>query len=124
MMSERRVVRLRNSGKLRKADEEVLLNYLDRPVETSVVVFVTDDIDRRKKLAKSLMAGAAFEFQPLKMNELQSWLVSHLRKLKTEIEPQAQRKILEMVASALHTLTNELHQLAAAALPSGRITVE
>src|SRR3984893_10078722 len=68
MMSDRRVVRIRNFGKLREADEEVLLHYLDRPVETSVVVFVTDDLDRRKKLAKSLMAGAAFEFQPLKMN--------------------------------------------------------
>ena len=123
MMSDRRVVRIRNFGKLREADEEVLLNYLDRPVETSVVVFVADDIDKRKKLAKSLMAGAAFEFQPLKMNELQSWLISHLRKLKTEIEPQAQRQILEMVASDLHTLTNELNKLAAAALPSGRITV-
>ena len=124
MMSERRVVFIRNFGKLREAEEEMLLKYLDRPVETSVVIFVADDIDKRKKLARSLMAGAAFEFQPLKINELQSWLVSHLRKLKTEIEPQAQRKILEMVASDLHTLTNGLNKLAAAALPSGRITVE
>src|ERR1700681_2696896 len=74
MMSDHRVIRIRNFGKLREADEEVLLNYLDRPVETSVVIFVTDEIDKRKKLAKSLMTGAAFEFQPLKMNELQSWL--------------------------------------------------
>lgn len=124
MMSDRRVVRIRNFGKIRDADEEVLLNYLNRPVETSVVVFVTEDIDKRKKLAKSLMAGAAFEFQPLKMNELQTWLRSHLRKLKTEIEPQAQQRILEMVTSDLRTLTNELNKLAAAALPSGRITVE
>jgi replication-associated recombination protein RarA len=105
MMSDRRVVRIRNFGKIRDADEEVLLNYLNRPVETSVVVFVTEDIDKRKKLAKSLMAGAAFEFQPLKMNELQTWLRSHLRKLKTEIEPQAQQRILEMVTSDLRTLT-------------------
>jgi DNA polymerase-3 subunit delta len=124
MMSERRVVRIGNFGKLREADEEVLLKYLDRPVETSVVIFVADDIDRRKKLARSLMAGAAFEFQPLKMNELQSWLKSHLKKLEVEIEPQAQQRVLEMVSSDLHTLTNELNKLAAAALPSGRITVE
>ena len=74
MMSDRRVVRIRNFGKLREADEEVLLKYLDRPVETSVVIFATDDLDKRKKLAKSLMASAAFEFQPLKTNELQSWI--------------------------------------------------
>lgn len=124
MMSGRRLVRIRNFSKLREADEDVLQNYLDRPVETSVIIFVTDDIDKRKKLAKSLMASAAFEFQPLKTNELQSWLRSHLKKLNTEIEPQAQQRVLEMVTSDLHTLTNELNKLAAAALPSGRITAE
>ena len=124
MMSERRVVLIRNFSKVREADEDVLLNYLKRPVETSVLVFVTDDIDKRKKLAKSLLAGAAFEFQPLRTNELQSWLRSHLKKLKAEIDPQAQQRVLEMVAADLHTLTNELNKLAAAALPSGRITLE
>jgi DNA polymerase-3 subunit delta len=123
MMSDRRVVRIRNFGKLKEADEDVLLKYLDRPVETSVVIFAADDLDKRKRLAKSLMAGAAFEFQPLKTNELQSWIKSHLKKLKVEIEPQAGHRILEMVRSDLHTMTNELNKLAAASLPSGRITL-
>jgi DNA polymerase III subunit delta len=123
MMSDRRVIRIRNFGKLKDADEDVLLKYLERPVETSVVIFAADDLDKRKKLAKSLMAGAAFEFQPLKPNELQSWVKAHLKKLKVEIEPQAGHRILEMVRSDLHTLTNELNKLAAASLPSGRITL-
>ena len=59
MMSERRVVRLRNFARLREADEEVLLSYLERPVETSVLIFVGDDIDKRKKLGKKLLSGAA-----------------------------------------------------------------
>jgi DNA polymerase-3 subunit delta len=121
MMSDRRVIRIRNFGKLREADEAVLVNYLERPVETSVVIFSADDLDKRKKLAKSLMASAAYEFQPLKTNELQTWIKAHLKKLKVEIEPRAGHRILEMVRSDLHTLTNEL---AAAALPSGRITIE
>jgi len=123
MMSDRRVIRIRNFGKLKDADEDVLLKYLERPVETSVVIFAADDLDKRKKLARSLMAGAAFEFQPLKPNELQSWVKAHLKKLKVEIEPQAGHRILEMVRSDLHTLTNELNKLAAASLPSGRITL-
>ena len=122
MMSDRRVVRIRNFGKLREADEDMLVKYLERPVESTVVIFTADDIDKRKKLAKSLMASAAFEFQPLKADELKSWIKSHLKKLKVEIEPQAGHRILEMVRSDLHTLTNELNKLAAASLPSGRIT--
>lgn len=123
MMSDRRVVRIRNFGKLREADEDVLLKYLERPVETSVVIFVADDLDKRKRLAKSLTAGAAFDFQPLKTNELQTWVKAHLKKLKVEIEPRAGHRLLEMVRSDLHTLTNELNKLAAASLPAGRITV-
>jgi DNA polymerase-3 subunit delta len=124
MMSDRRVVHIRNFSKLREADEEMLLKYLDRPVETSVIIFTADDLDKRKKLAKSLMAGAAFEFQPLKTSDLQSWIRSHLKQQQVEIEPRAQQRILEMVRSDLHTLTNELNKLAAAALPTGRITTE
>ncbi|MEK6333495.1 MAG: DNA polymerase III subunit delta [Acidobacteriota bacterium] len=124
MMSPRRVVRMRNFGKLSETDENLLLEYLERPVETSVVIFVGDDIDKRKKLAKTLMSGAAFDFQPLKAPELQAWIRAHLKKLKAEIEPAAGRRILDVVRNDLHTLTNELNKLAAAALPSGRITLE
>jgi len=123
MMSSRRVIQLRNFAKLREADEESLLKYLERPVETSVVIFIGDDIDKRKKFGKKLLAGAAFEFQPLKPNELPSWIKSHLKTLKAEIDPQAMSRLTDM-ANDLLTLTNELKKLATAALPSGRITAE
>jgi len=123
MMSGRRVIRLRNFAKLREADEEFLLKYLERPVETSVVIFIGDDIDKRKKFGKKLLAGAAFEFQPLKPNELPSWIKSHVKALNAEIDPQAMIRLTDM-ANDLLTLTNELNKLATAALPSGRITTE
>lgn len=124
MMSERRIVRMRNFARLREADEELLLAYVDRPVATSVVLFVGDDLDKRKKLGRRLMSGAAFEFQPLKSNELASWIRPYLKTLKAEIEPRALNDLVEIVASDLLTLTNELNKLAAAALPSGLITTD
>jgi DNA polymerase-3 subunit delta len=124
MMSSRRVVRIKDFARLPEADEEFLLKYLDRPVESTVLIFITEDIDKRKKLAKTLMQRAAFEFQPLKSNELASWIKSHLKELKTEIEPQALQRLIEVVASDLHTVSNELNKLAAAALPSDRITMD
>ena len=123
MMSERRVIRLRNFGRLREADEEILLAYIERPVETSVVIFAGDDIDKRKKLGKKLMsAPGAFEFQPLKPNELPSWIKAHLKALNADIEPRALSQLIELTGNNLSALTNELKKLAAAALPSGRIT--
>jgi len=124
MMSERRVVSLRNFAKLREADEEFLLAYLDRPVETTVMIFVGDDIDKRKKFGKKLMAGAAYEFAPLAPKDLPAWIKAHLKTLDADIDPAAGRRLIEVVASDLFTLTNELNKLATAALPSGRITLE
>lgn len=125
MMSDRRVVHLRNFARLREADEEILLAYLDRPVETSVVIFVGDDIDKRKKLGRRLMSGAgAFEFPPLKPNELPTWIKAHLKSINADIEPRAMSQLIELSASNLTALTHELNKLATAALPSGRITAE
>jgi len=92
MMSSRRVVRIKNLARLRDADEEVLLKYLDRPVETSVVIFTSEDVDKRKKLARRLMSGTAFEFQRLKGPELQVWIKSHLKETHIEIEPPAMQQ--------------------------------
>src|SRR4030095_15555892 len=125
MMSGRRVVHLRNFARLRESAEEILLAYLERPVESSVVIFVGDDIDKRKKFGKKLMAGAgAFEFQPLKPNELPTWIKTHLRTINADIEPRAMSQLIELSASNLSALTQELNKLATAALPSGRITSE
>ena len=125
MMSSRRVVRLRNFARLREADEEILLAYVERPVETSVVIFIGDDLDKRKKLGKKLMAGAgAFEFQSLKTNELPPLIKAHLKSLNADIDPRALSQLMELSGSDLSMLTNELNKLAAAALPSGRITLE
>src|ERR1043166_1645322 len=113
MMSERRVVSLRNFARLREADEELLLAYLDRPVETTVMIFVGDDIDKRTKFGKRLMSGAAYEFAPVMPKDPPAWIKAHLKTLDTEIDPEAGRRLVEVVASDLLTLRNELNKLAA-----------
>jgi len=123
MMSSRRVIRVTDFTKLDEDNEAILLEYLERPVETSVVVFVANDIDKRKKFAKTLMQGAAFEFAPLNDGELTAWARAHLKELKTEVEADVLRRIVELVGSDVRTLSNELNKLSAAALPSGKITM-
>jgi DNA polymerase-3 subunit delta len=136
MMSSRRVIRVRNLSKLegrRKTDEDddainpsaqILLKYLERPVETSVVIFTTDDIDKRKKYAKRLMSGAAFEFAPLPNAELSNWARSHLAGLKTEASQSVISASWSWLDRNVRMLSNELNKLAAAALPSGTITLD
>lgn len=124
MMSTRRVVRITDFTKLDEKNEEILLKYIERPVETSVVIFISEDIDKRKKFGKRLLSGAAFEFAPLNNAELSAWARTHLRELKSEIDPPVLNRIIELVGSDVRTLSNELNKLSAAALPSGKISAE
>ena len=124
MMSPRRVVQIRDFSKLNETTEEILLSYIDRPVETSVVIFNTDDVDKRKKFAKKLMSGAAFEFPPLNNAELSVWARTHLAELKADAAPAVVSRIVELVGSNVRSLANELNKLATAALPSANITLD
>jgi len=123
-MSPRRVVQIRDFSKLNETTEEILLSYIDRPVETSVVIFNTDDCDKRKKFTKKLMSGAAFEFPPLNNAELSAWARTELAELKADAAPAVVSRVVELVGSNVRSLANELNKLATAALPSANITLD
>jgi DNA polymerase-3 subunit delta len=125
MMAARRVVRLRDFAKLADTDEDILLRYLARPAESSVVIFVTDDLDKRRKLSKTLMQEcAAFEFTHLKEAELKTWARSYVKSLKSDADEQTLLRIIELAGNDLRILSNEIDKLATAALSSGRISTE
>jgi DNA polymerase-3 subunit delta len=125
MMTKRRVVRVTEFGRLREADEEALARYLARPAASSVVIFIADDLDKRRKLSKTLLdACASVEFAPLSDAELATWAKSRLRELKAETDDRSLHQLVALVGSDVRTLSNELEKLATAALPSSRITME
>jgi DNA polymerase-3 subunit delta len=125
MMASRRVVRVKDFTKLTDEDEEILLRYLARPAESSVVIFITDDLDKRRKLSKVLMQEcAAFEFTYLKDAELSRWARSYAKSLKAELDERTLQRVIELVGNDVRILSNELSKLATAALPSGHISME
>src|SRR6185436_15275605 len=79
MMSGRRVVRIKDFAKLRDADEEVIIRYLQRPADSTVMIFSADDLDKRKKLTKSLLATCTVvEFPAVKDAEAKAWARTRL----------------------------------------------
>src|ERR1043165_677570 len=128
LMSGRRVVVVKNLNKLegrKKFDDDepdalspaaqILIDYLQRPVATSVVLFTSDEIDKRRKYAKLLLNAAAYEFKALQQRELPGWIREYLRSLDTEIDHAALTLLTEALTSDLVTVRNELDKLAAAA---------
>lgn len=125
MMAERRVVRITDFAKLREADEEALLRYVTRPAETSIVIFSADELDKRRKLSKTLLEEcASVEFAPLSDSELIEWAERHLRELKVDADKRTLGQIIALVGNNVRVLMNELDKLATAALSTGRISHE
>ena len=125
MMSERRVVRIKEFAKLREVDEEVIIRYLQRPADSTVMIFVADDLDKRKKLTRSLLATCAMvEFPAVKDAEAKAWARTRLKELKTAADDRVLTEIVRLVGTNLQTLYSELDKLAAAAVDTRQITME
>jgi DNA polymerase-3 subunit delta len=124
MMSDRRVVRVRDFAKLREADEEILIRYLERPSPSTVLIFIADELDKRKKATKALLDRCVVvDFSPLKDAEAKAWAKTRLKELKVTADDQVLSELLRLVGTNVQTLFNELDKLASAALDTGRITL-
>jgi DNA polymerase-3 subunit delta len=125
MMARRRVVRVTDFSKLREDDEAALARYLNRPAETSVVLFVADDLDKRRKFSKTLLESCvSVEFAAMSDNDATAWARDRLKKLKAEADERTLRHLVALVGTGARRLSNEIEKLATAALPTGRVTME
>ena len=131
MMASRRVVGVTGFSRkpprapLREEDEGALERYVTRPVETSVVIFVADDLDRRRKLSKTLLNScASVEFAELKDAELAAWARDRVKHLGAYADERTLRQVVALVGASVRQLATELEKLATAALPGGQITME
>ncbi|MDT7604311.1 MAG: polymerase subunit delta [Acidobacteriota bacterium] len=125
MMARRRVVRVTDFGRLREDDEAALLRYVARPSESSVVIFVADDFDKRRKLSKSLMESCvSVEFAAMSDADAAAWARARLKDLRAEADPRTLQQIIALAGTGARRLSNELDKLSTAALPSGKITME
>jgi DNA polymerase-3 subunit delta len=123
MMSDRRVVRIRDFARLRENDEEALVRYLNNPATQTVMIFIADDLDKRKKSTKALLDNCVVvDFPPLKDAEAKAWAKSRFKELKVTAEEQVLSEIVSLVGTDVQTLFNEIDKLASAVADTGRIT--
>jgi DNA polymerase-3 subunit delta len=123
MMSERRVVRVRDFARLREADEETLIRYLNNPSPSTVMIFIADDLDKRKRSTKTLLDNCVVvDFPPLKDAEAKAWAKSRLKELKVTADDAVLSEIISLVGTDVQTLFNEIDKLASAVADTGRLT--
>ncbi|HET8781954.1 MAG TPA: DNA polymerase III subunit delta, partial [Pyrinomonadaceae bacterium] len=84
-----------------------------------------DDLDKRKKSTKALLdACTVVDFSPLKDSEAKAWAKSYLKSSNSAADDQVLSEIINLVGTDIQTLANELDKLTAAALDTGRITMD
>lgn len=133
MMADRRVVlitdvRITATGtrdSLKEEFEEALVKYLDNPSPSSVVIFVADDFDKRRKTAKILSEKAvAVEFKQLEDEDALHWARGRMKELGFDHEEGAVRLLVNLAGDDLRRLANEIEKVATATLPDKIITAE
>jgi len=133
MMTSRRVIKITdvrvsansNKDNLKEENEDFLAAYLKRPSESSVVMFVVDELDKRRKMAKLLIENSvAVEFTELNNFELLKWANDKLKEFGVSADQNALEYLISQTGSNISRLTNELDKLSIAVLPDKIITNE
>ncbi len=133
MMASRRVVRVTDvrvtaggqKDTVKEEHEQMLMDYLTRPAESSVVIFIADELNGNRRMSKLLKAHtAAVEFARLENADLIKWARDKIRDAGSEADERTVRQLVAMVGSDVRRLTNEVEKLSTAALPGKLITFE
>ena len=133
MMATRRVVRITDvrisaSGQrdtIKEEHEPVLSAYLANPSESSVVIFIADELNGVRKMSKLLKANSvAVEFEKLNEADLLKWARERIKEAGASADERVVRQIVDLVGDDVRRLTTEIEKLATAALPDTIITSE
>ena len=95
VMSEKRVVLVENAD-FSAEDGDELASYFSNFPETTVLIFVSEAVDKRKKFYKAVQkAGDVYEFGPLAMPQLRSFVTKRLRASGKKFDPEVAGIIVE-----------------------------
>ncbi|MEO6393560.1 MAG: DNA polymerase III subunit delta [Pyrinomonadaceae bacterium] len=129
MMGSRRVVRIEcvkmKGQKLTEEEENAILQYVQRPAESSVVILLMEEMDKRFKFTKTLQEACyAVEFGVLDEKELEKWTRDRFKELETSIDASTLHHLLSLTGNNVRSVMAEVDKLATAALPAAVVTAE
>ncbi len=113
MMTDRRVVVVRDFHRLPQTDREAVVDYAVRPSPSTVLVLETPRVNLKTKLYERL-AGHSISvvFYPLFAERIPSWLQQHARQYGKRLTSEAADQLQAIVGTDLGELAGELEKLA------------
>lgn len=125
MVAERRMVVVTDFETINDERQlELLKDYLRRPVETTVLVFVSPGLDSRRNIATMLRKVAeVVNFDPLDEKErAPRWVMEYAKRSGCFIEMADATYLIGMLGTELHRLATELDKLISYVGGRGRIS--
>ncbi len=114
MMSTRRVVVVKEFEKLARTDAEknLLVDYLTRPADTTVLVLIARQPDFRRQPFKAAREHSVeIECKPLYENQAPDWIMRRLRDAGRSIHPEVAHLLTQYVGTSMGILDSEIQKL-------------
>ena len=109
--AERRLVMVEDSGWF-KFGTEKMPDYIARIPDTTVMVFVESEVDKRNRLFKAVQKkGYVVELKPLQGASLDHWAARYLLDNGKNITQSTMDRFLEYVGSDMENIRSELDKL-------------
>ncbi len=110
-LADRRVIIVENSGFFKTSSED-LADYVKEVAETTVLIFVEEEVDKRGKLYKAVKAvGSVTEF--VKQNEiiLKRWILGILSREGKKLSEETLHLFLSKTGNDMENIAMELEKL-------------
>lgn len=121
--ADRRVILIEDSG-LCKAGGEQLAEYLPQCPETTLIIMVEAQADKRSKLFKAFSEhGRVCEFVVQQENTLRTWIKSKISNEGKTIDTAAITLLLERTGTDMMTISTELEKLISYTMDKKAISV-
>jgi DNA polymerase-3 subunit delta len=112
MMSQRRVVVVKDADQLNDKDWDLLMPLVDNPVRSSIFICSAPKVDKRKKHVKRFLEkGCAVEFKRPYDNQIPEWIKSLAKRIDIKISADVVDLFHQLVGSNLQDINAELTKL-------------
>lgn len=107
-----RLIIVRRTENFSTGELETFLPYLEKPVDTTCLIFLATKTDFRKSFYKKIKEkGRAVHFTKLRENQVVPWIRGVARELGLKIDGQASAYLHQIVGNSLRDLYAELEKL-------------
>lgn len=112
MMADYRVVIVKSIQKLSTSDKKKLTDYVQAPLDSTLLVLTANKIDKRQKFYSTLIKNSIhFESKKLYENQAVQWVQETIREKGQRIDSKSAELLVQQAGTSLWLLYHEIEKL-------------